>query len=158
MKCHCQSGQNFDTCCEPFLNNSKLPSTAEELMRSRYCAYVESNMDYLEQTQTTDGGAFDKEGALKWAKESQWKGLEIISTEKGLAGGKTGIVEFNAHYNNKQGNHTHHEVSQFVFKDKWLFKTAITPSLKPAKRETPKVGRNDPCPCGSGKKYKKCCG
>ena len=31
---------------------------------------------------------------------------------------------------------------------------------KPAtvKREAPKVGRNDPCPCGSGKKYKKCCG
>lgn len=26
------------------------------------------------------------------------------------------------------------------------------------KRTTPKVGRNDPCPCGSGKKYKKCCG
>ncbi|WP_462431052.1 SEC-C metal-binding domain-containing protein, partial [Bilophila wadsworthia] len=25
-------------------------------------------------------------------------------------------------------------------------------------RETPKVGRNEPCPCGSGKKYKKCCG
>ncbi len=29
---------------------------------------------------------------------------------------------------------------------------------KPVKREAPKVGRNDPCPCGSGKKYKKCCG
>ncbi|BAI79558.1 preprotein translocase, subunit A [Deferribacter desulfuricans SSM1] len=29
---------------------------------------------------------------------------------------------------------------------------------KPIKRATPKVGRNDPCPCGSGKKYKKCCG
>ncbi len=28
----------------------------------------------------------------------------------------------------------------------------------PFKREEPKVGRNDPCPCGSGKKYKKCCG
>jgi len=26
------------------------------------------------------------------------------------------------------------------------------------RREAPKVGRNDPCPCGSGKKYKKCCG
>ena len=25
-------------------------------------------------------------------------------------------------------------------------------------RDAPKVGRNDPCPCGSGKKYKKCCG
>jgi uncharacterized protein YecA (UPF0149 family) len=28
----------------------------------------------------------------------------------------------------------------------------------PVRRDTPKVGRNDPCPCGSGKKYKKCCG
>jgi len=28
----------------------------------------------------------------------------------------------------------------------------------PYQREAPKVGRNDPCPCGSGKKYKKCCG
>ena len=28
----------------------------------------------------------------------------------------------------------------------------------PIKREAPKVGRNDPCPCGSGKKYKNCCG
>ena len=26
------------------------------------------------------------------------------------------------------------------------------------RREDPKIGRNDPCPCGSGKKYKKCCG
>jgi len=32
------------------------------------------------------------------------------------------------------------------------------PSVAPMTRETPKVGRNDPCPCGSGKKYKKCCG
>ena len=29
---------------------------------------------------------------------------------------------------------------------------------KPFVRENPKIGRNDPCPCGSGKKYKKCCG
>jgi len=37
---------------------------------------------------------------------------------------------------------------------------ANTPDVKqaPIHREAPKVGRNDPCPCGSGKKYKKCCG
>jgi preprotein translocase subunit SecA len=29
---------------------------------------------------------------------------------------------------------------------------------RPAQRQAKKVGRNDPCPCGSGKKYKKCCG
>jgi preprotein translocase subunit SecA len=33
-----------------------------------------------------------------------------------------------------------------------------TVRAKPIVREAPKVGRNDPCPCGSGKKYKKCCG
>ena len=35
---------------------------------------------------------------------------------------------------------------------------APPPRITPIRRETPKVGRNDPCPCGSGKKYKKCCG
>jgi uncharacterized protein YecA (UPF0149 family) len=29
---------------------------------------------------------------------------------------------------------------------------------EPVRRAEPKVGRNDPCPCGSGKKFKKCCG
>jgi preprotein translocase subunit SecA len=32
------------------------------------------------------------------------------------------------------------------------------PKKQPVRRKTPKIGRNDPCPCGSGKKYKKCCG
>jgi preprotein translocase subunit SecA len=32
------------------------------------------------------------------------------------------------------------------------------PKKQPIRRKTPKIGRNDPCPCGSGKKYKKCCG
>ena len=36
--------------------------------------------------------------------------------------------------------------------------TARSPRPEPYERESPKVGRNDPCPCGSGKKYKKCCG
>jgi preprotein translocase subunit SecA len=33
-----------------------------------------------------------------------------------------------------------------------------TPAAATIKRDGAKVGRNDPCPCGSGKKYKKCCG
>jgi uncharacterized protein YecA (UPF0149 family) len=35
--------------------------------------------------------------------------------------------------------------------DFWL------PEVKQVVRQGPKIGRNDPCPCGSGKKYKKCC-
>jgi SEC-C motif-containing protein len=40
---------------------------------------------------------------------------------------------------------------------RWLFKEAEVPEHETVRREAPKVGRNDPCPCGSGKKYKKCC-
>jgi preprotein translocase subunit SecA len=35
---------------------------------------------------------------------------------------------------------------------------ALASAAQPVRRDVPKVGRNDPCPCGSGKKYKKCCG
>ncbi|WP_054774967.1 SEC-C metal-binding domain-containing protein [Methylogaea oryzae] len=34
----------------------------------------------------------------------------------------------------------------------------VAASHDPIVRESPKTGRNDPCPCGSGKKFKKCCG
>lgn len=37
----------------------------------------------------------------------------------------------------------------------WLAQRTIS---SPMRRESPKVGRNDPCPCGSGKKFKQCCG
>ncbi len=39
-----------------------------------------------------------------------------------------------------------------------LDKPAAIGSVRPIRNEQPKVGRNDPCPCGSGKKFKKCCG
>ena len=32
-----------------------------------------------------------------------------------------------------------------------------TGKVVPFKRKSPKIGRNEPCPCGSGRKYKKCC-
>lgn len=34
----------------------------------------------------------------------------------------------------------------------------LPPPVQPIHKEKAEIGRNDPCPCGSGKKYKKCCG
>ena len=40
----------------------------------------------------------------------------------------------------------------------WLQKREhLKPAVSTVQRESPRIGRNDPCPCGSGKKYKKCC-
>ena len=41
---------------------------------------------------------------------------------------------------------------------KEAFADAASGKLKPVKRPGSRIGRNDPCPCGSGRKYKKCCG
>ena len=48
------------------------------------------------------------------------------------------------------------EIEQQQRKQRLVFNLAEDVPQEPAKSD--KVGRNDPCPCGSGKKYKKCCG
>ncbi|HBD95211.1 MAG: hypothetical protein A2355_07820 [Spirochaetes bacterium RIFOXYB1_FULL_32_8] len=134
-------------------------STALELLRSRYTAHVKCEIPYIISTVHPDKLEGHDEAVIsKWAAESQWDGLEIIKTEKGTASDTEGSVEFIAKYREKLKKHTHHEVAKFVKKDgKWFFYDSDLP-FKQVVNETPKVGRNDICPCGSGKKYKKCCG
>ena len=99
-----------------------------------------------------------RQATENWSKESEWQGLEILKTTKGGESDTTGTVEFKAHYMVDRARHTHHELSRFEKKDGlWIF-TEGQEINRPVIRDEPKVGRNDPCPCGSGKKYKKCCG
>ena len=56
---------------------------------------------------------------------------------------------------------SHDEVGQFAMAERQRAAAQVPQGevkVKQIKLEQPKVGRNDPCPCGSGKKYKKCCG
>lgn len=157
-----QSKTSYEECCAPFVTGKKKAPTAESLMRSRYSAYAVKNIDYIDQTQITlPGETFDKEEALKWADSSEWMGLEIKKTQKGSATDNTGIVEFIAHYKDKASGTElrHHETSLFQRDGgDWKFKEGQIHGAQPVKRLEPKLGRNDVCSCGSGKKYKKCCG
>lgn len=158
--CPCGSGQTFDACCERFLIEQALPKTASQLMRSRYCAYAMGVIDYLYKT----SGArvrkeFDAENSRKWAESAKWNGMEILKVEGGTEADATGSVEFMARYAVKDKEFEHHEVAQFEKIDgTWSFIDGKIFGTAPIRREAPKVGRNDPCACGSGKKYKKCCG
>ncbi len=151
----------FEKCCQPFVEKKKKAVTAESLMRSRYTAYVVKNIDYIDETQITlDNETFDKAEALKWADSSEWMGLDIRKTTKGEQTDNTGTVEFVAHYKDKASGTElhHHETSLFQKKDgEWKFREGQIHGAQPVKRLEPKIGRNDPCSCGSGKKYKKCC-
>ena len=87
------------------------------------------------------------------------KGLEIIGTDRGGENDEEGYVEFVAHYAANGQSVEHHEHSYFKKLDgEWKFIDGEIESQEPYVREEPKIGRNDPCPCGSGKKYKYCCG
>ncbi len=158
-QCPCGSGKDYKVCCGLFISGKALAPTAEALMRARYSAYAEHEIGFLMATIVKeDGDELDPEGTRKWSEESEWKGLEIVRTEAGGPADDRGVVEFKATYAQKGILNVHHEVSKFVKKGgAWLFESGklITEQVT---RSAPKVGRNDPCPCGSGKKYKACCG
>ncbi len=172
MKCPCGSDQSLSECCEPYLKGERVAPTAEALMRARYTAYTQQNIDFLKSTLSTESQKdFDEAGAKTWAATAKWKKLEILNTEQGTAKDKKGSVEFVATYEAEGQGLEHHEVSQFRknAKGEWRFVDGEAHSHKEGEghqhhhtqqtvvNESPKIGRNDPCPCGSGKKYKKCC-
>jgi SEC-C motif-containing protein len=128
-------------------------------MRARYSAYATANIDFIERTIHSSARAeFDRESARKWAEGSQWHGLEILNVIDGKEDDAEGKVEFIATYSQKDEQIKHHEAATFRKEaETWTFVDGHILN-QPFRRDQPKIGRNDPCPCGSGKKYKKCCG
>jgi SEC-C motif domain protein len=157
--CPCGSDKLYGECCEPYLNGTANAPTAEALMRARYAAYVTANIVFIERTfHSSTRTEFNRESAKKWAEESQWHSLEILKTIGGKEQDTEGSVEFIATYSQKDEVVKHHEVSSFRKEaGAWTFVDGRM-SYQPFHRDQPKIGRNDLCHCGSGKKYKKCCG
>ena len=129
-------------------------------MRSRYTAYVKHDIAHLERTLSADQRKdFAADDAKRWAESSEWLGLTILRTEKGGADDQEGLVEFSARFRTEGKEHEHVETAVFGREEsRWTYTGQLQPAGQTVRRETPKIGRNDPCPCGSGKKYKKCCG
>lgn len=155
MMCLCGSNKEYEECCGAIIKGIKEPDGVEELMRSRYTAYAEKNISYVLQTTHPEKvGELKKDELQEWADSTTWDRLEIISTDE-----ENGVVNFIAYYKDKDAVIPHHEIAQFKKSDDtWYFYDSQFPKISTIKKSTPKVGRNELCPCGSGKKYKKCCG
>lgn len=161
-QCHCGSGKDLEACCLPLINGAPAP-TAEALMRSRYTAFKVGNLDYVDKTHASDmDEPFDRENGEKMMNEIDWRGLEIRKVTGGGEKDETGEVEFIARFktHGPAGGQSgvHHERATFKRENgRWVYVDGeLNPKAPP--RRVVQVGRNDPCPCGSGKKYKKCCG
>lgn len=147
--CPCGSGNPLSQCCGRYHAGTHAPS-AELLMRSRYSAYVLGLVDYLiATTLPAQQQALDREAMAAWSAQSTWLGLEVEGGE--VFGGKPehAQVTFIARWHDTQGEHRHRECSAFVqVAERWYF---LDPTV------SLKAGRNDPCPCQGGQKFKKCC-
>jgi len=152
ISCPCNSGHQFNRCCAPYLQGKVLPETAESLMRSRYTAYVQQNAQYLVDTwqlATSTDQRLLLDSLENTFKTTTWLGLQIIKSENDPKNNKQAFVEFMAYFNENNHQQTLYERSRFQrINQHWFYVDGVHP----------KVERNTPCPCGSGKKYKKCCG
>lgn len=176
MTCPCGSKQAHEDCCGPFISGAAKPPTAEALMRSRYTAFTKGAYDYIGKTFALQSqAAAHAKGAEEWASSGTFKRLKVVSTTEGGEGDRRGLVEFVATYTQSGETWDHHEVSRFERNENghWAYAGGDGhrhregeshhhhhhhQSGETVRRDEPKTGRNDPCLCGSGKKFKKCCG
>lgn len=150
-QCPCGSTREYQQCCQPYHLGTQVAEKPAILMRSRYCAYVKKNADYLISTWHPDCHAQEwREGIVQSFANTIWCGLTVVAETAGSHNDEA-FVEFIARStdaNNSQIT-AMHERSRFLrIKEHWYYIDGVRPA----------VGRNDTCPCGSAKKYKKCCG
>lgn len=153
--CPCGSQQPYSVCCEPIHQSPLNARHPEQLMRSRYSAHVKGLVDYVVDTYHPSCNAGNYREAIAESVHGDWRMLEVLNSSV-EPNGKLGYVEFKAWYMENGKLTQMHEKSRFLREpvengEQWYYVDGEHPKAE-------KVSRNDPCPCGSGKKFKKCCG
>ncbi|WP_428411791.1 YchJ family protein [Pararhizobium sp.] len=157
--CPCGSAKEFATCCSRHIAGQQPAPTAEALMRARYTAFTLGNLDYIESTITEHASqSFNRVDMERSLPGTEWLGLEVRDTTGGRESDDSGTVNFAFHYRSKNRDFSQVEIASFRRVDgAWLYDDSeINPKAPPLRVEN--IGRNEPCRCGAGKKYKKCCG
>jgi SEC-C motif domain protein len=138
--CPCGSKAHYTDCCEPYLIGKAAAPTAEALMRSRYTAYSQGNVDYLIATlHPKSRHKSDRSSLIQSIQSIRWVGLTIVTTQQGQVKDQRGVVEFVALYQPMQiqdlqniGANQLHERSRFIQeKGQWFYIDGdILPAIK----------------------------
>lgn len=144
QNCLCGSKHQYQECCEKFISGTHTAALPEQLMRSRYCAYQLKNENYLLQTWHES----TRPESLDLTEDStDWKKLKIISTTED----KVHFVAFFTQDTlNNEKIYALTEKSNFIKEHSWFY-------FNGDDVKTVQLTKNMPCPCLSGKKYKRCC-
>ena len=143
--CICGNNKDYDECCGAIIEGKEKAKTPKELMRSRYSAYVKADGRYLVISAVKENRYEDDAQLIEeFSNSVKWLKLDVLKAQDN-------IVEFKAYYKDQESIKVLHEKSNFVLEDDiWKYKDGELYNSK--------IERNESCPCGSGKKYKRCCG
>lgn len=120
--CPCGHPAPYEACCGRLHRGDRHAATAEQLMRSRYCAFVVGDVAYL--AATWDDATRPRRIHLD--PDRTWTGLEVLATERGGMLDHDGTVEFVAHHRDGDGDHAHHELSRFRrHEGRWRYVDAL---------------------------------
>lgn len=124
-------------------------------MRSRFAAFAMRNEAYLLAT----WDAAKRPATVDFSKNAvDWSRLEIVSTQKSGTGNSKGVVQFKAFYLQEGEEYVVNEISRFrKVRGRWCYLDGAVQSIAKVGEQT-NQGLNAPCGCGSGKKFKRCCG
>ena len=124
MQCPCNPSKKYSDCCKKAHQNIETVITAEQLMRSRYSAFVLANINYLHNSHhsTTRPTKKENKEILLWTKSVEWVKLEVLTTSKGSITDLEGTVEFNAFFMVNGKIDVIHENSSFCKENKhWVY-------------------------------------
>ncbi|WP_294906450.1 YchJ family protein [Tatumella sp. UBA2305] len=147
--CPCGSQQSYNDCCGQYISGTHIAPDAESLMRSRYTAYQRGDVLWLVETWHKSQRSPELEALISThLSGTDWLGLNVISHDYNN-NSQEAFVTFFARYCEKNQTSAIYERSRFIREEQhWYYIDGV--HLQ--------AGRNDTCPCGSGRKYKKCCG
>jgi SEC-C motif-containing protein len=146
--CPCQSGKKYGVCCRIIHQDQQKAELPEQLMRARYSAYVLCKKDFI-----LGSWAFEtRPEVLTLKSETRWFTLEIVDSEPVSAQSTSAYVSFIAKYIEDNRVFNLEEQSTFIKRsNRWFYLSGVSRSV------SQKLGGKAKCPCGSGKKFKRCC-
>lgn len=153
MQCYCGSGQLFADCCQPLLSGQQQAQNCEQLMRSRYSAFCDGNADYLQQSCMPALREAQSAASLQpFIEQTHFIRLQILNSSVSDPSAERGFVEFQVYFIQSNQLHSFQEYSCFErWQGRWHYASGQLTDI-PSR----KINRNEPCPCGSGKKFKSC--
>lgn len=126
--CPCGTGSNYGACCGRLISGRAQARTAEELMRSRYSAYVLADYDYVFRTWHPRTRPVD----VAPADGVSFTGLQISDIVAGGPEDDLGVVEFTARLRGPDGLAEMHERSRFSRRaGRWMYVDGEIPDVDP---------------------------